>query len=240
MATQIEAKGLVKSYGSQEILDGLDLAVGPGECVLLTGANGVGKTTLLHILAGLTGFDAGSVRLGGVACRRVTDFPRSKIGLLTHQPILYDELTVQENLVFYGKLYHIPEAGEAAEQLIHRLGLNAQKKKEASRLSRGMQQRLSIARILMHAPTILLLDEPFTALDQAGAAILETILHEKIQKGAAIVITAHEIERSGRFATCRGVIEGGRIHFQHPNMRSGGRWKRNRALAPLLPAWREK
>ncbi len=213
MTSLLKARGLIKSFGSVNVLNGLDLHVDDGECILLTGANGAGKTTLLRVLAGLTGHDAGQVTMAGVACKKLNEYPREKIGLLTHQPILYDELTVLENLMFYGRLFLVSEVKEKARELIRLIGLESQTDIKAGQLSRGMQQRLSIARIQIHDPQFLFLDEPFTALDGEGTVLLENVIKEKRIAGRAIVITTHEVGKAGKLADRCGMIKNGRIFF---------------------------
>jgi heme exporter protein A len=213
MTTKLVVSGLIKRFGSTAVLAGLDLEVQAGDCILLTGANGAGKTTLLRILAGLTGIDAGSISLGGVVYGKRSDLPRRQIGFLTHQPILYESLTVLENLVFFGKLYGIGEAEKTARRLITKVGLALQAGKQAGKLSRGMQQRLSIARVLMHDPKILLMDEPYAGLDLEGAMMLGEILKECKDAGKIVLLTAHLLDQVGKNATRIGRLENGKVTF---------------------------
>lgn len=215
MTANIVVSGLIKRFGSLAVLDGLDLEAQAGDCILLTGANGAGKTTLLRILAGLTGMDGGTISLAGEACGTRSDIPRQRIGFLTHQPILYESLTVLENLVFFGRMYGIGEAEKKARRLITKVGLALQAGKQAGRLSRGMQQRLSIARVLMHDPKILLMDEPYAGLDLEGAVMLGEILKECRDAGKTVLLTAHLLDQVGKNATRIGRLENGRIAFSN-------------------------
>jgi heme exporter protein A len=213
MTASIVVSGLIKRFGNMAVLDGLDLDAQAGDCILLTGANGAGKTTLLRILAGLTGIDGGTIAFEGEVCGKRSDLPRQQIGFLTHQPILYDSLTVLENLVFFGRLYGVGEAEKRARRLITKVGLALQAEKQAGKLSRGMQQRLSIARVLMHDPKILLMDEPYAGLDLEGALMLGGILKECRDAGKTTLLTAHLLDQVGKNATRIGRLENGRITF---------------------------
>src|SRR5688572_4355132 len=160
----IRARGLGRHYGDKRALAGVDLDVGRGELLLVTGPNGSGKTTLLRLLAGLIVPTAGELEV-------VTD--RARIGFLSHEPLVYRELTPLENLDLYGRLYRIPERRERIGMLLERFGLWDARGERVGRYSRGMLQRLALCRTLLHEPRLLLLDEPFSALDADGAALLD-------------------------------------------------------------------
>ena len=186
----ISARGLAKRYGHRRIFAGVDLDLADGGLLLVTGPNGSGKTTLLRMLAGLSAPTAGELELPA----------RRSIGYLAHDPLVYRELTPLENLNLFGRLYRIPERGEHVGMLLERFGLWGVRHERVSSFSRGMQQRLGLCRVLLHAPQLLLLDEPFNALDDDGATLLDALLREQ---GRACVVATHEPERVIHLATAR-------------------------------------
>ena len=185
----ISAHGLAKRYGERRVFRGVDVDLGDGDFLLVTGPNGSGKTTLLRVLAGLAAPSAGSVQLP----------PRHTIGYLGHEPLVYRELTPLENLTLFGRLYRLPERGERIGMLLERFGLWEVRHERVSTFSRGMQQRLGLCRVLLHEPTHLLLDEPYNALDAEGAALLDGIFDEP----RTWVVATHEPQRVDRYATER-------------------------------------
>ena len=172
----IQVRGLVKSFGSKVALDGVDLDVAEGEFLTLVGPNGAGKTTLLRILATLTRPTEGSVRVAGYDLAREGAEIRRRVGLASHQTLLYDDLSAEENLRFYGRMYDVTDLEERITALLQRVGLEHRRHDPVRTFSRGMQQRLSIARALLHDPAILLLDEPYTGLDQQAMEVLREVL----------------------------------------------------------------
>jgi heme ABC exporter ATP-binding subunit CcmA len=189
----ISARGLGRRYGEKRVLSGLDLEVAAGDFLLVTGPNGSGKTTLLRLLAGLIVPTSGELEL---------EIDRSRIGFLGHDPLVYRELTPVENLDLYGRLYRIPERRERIGMLLERFGLWDARREQTGALSRGMLQRLALCRTLLHDPGLLLLDEPFSALDAAGA---ELLLDELAGRDArrTIVLASHQPERLGERPTAR-------------------------------------
>jgi heme exporter protein A len=181
----IHARGLGRRFGEKRVLNGIDLDVDAGEFLLVTGPNGSGKTTLLRLLAGLIVPTAGELEVR-------TD--RARIGFLGHEPLVYRELTPLENLDLYGRLYRIPERRERIGMLLERFGLWEARREQTAALSRGMLQRLALCRTLLHEPELLLCDEPFSALDAAGADLL---LDELSRRNArrTIVVSSHQPER---------------------------------------------
>ncbi len=189
----IRARQLGRRFGDKRVLAGIDFAVGPGDFVLVTGPNGSGKTTLLRLCAGLAAPTSGELEL---------DLDRSAIGFLGHEPLVYRELTALENLDLFGRLYRVPERRERIGMLLERFGLWEDRRERAGALSRGMLQRLALCRTLLHEPALLLLDEPFNALDHEGAALLERELAE-LRAERTFLVATHEPERLGALASGR-------------------------------------
>ncbi len=189
----IRARQLGRRFGDKRVLAGIDFAVGPGDFVLVTGPNGSGKTTLLRLCAGLAAPTSGELEL---------ELDRSEIGFLGHEPLVYRELTALENLDLFGRLYRVPERRERIGMLLERFGLWEDRRERAGALSRGMLQRLALCRTLLHEPTLLLLDEPFNALDHEGAALLERELAE-LRAERTFLVATHEPERLGALASGR-------------------------------------
>ena len=209
----IEAVGLRKSFGPVSVLCGVDLQVLPGERVLLVGPNGAGKTTLIKILATLLRPTAGYARVAGFDPVRQADMVRRCVGLVGHQTFLYGELTVSENLAFYARMYGV-EDGDRCRELLSLVGLSDRAGKQARTLSRGMQQRLALARVVLHRPPVLLLDEPDASLDQQGLSVLDGMLQDAAASGCAILFTSHDLRRGLDVASRVAVLSKGRIIFQ--------------------------
>jgi heme ABC exporter ATP-binding subunit CcmA len=207
----LEIIKLKKSYGLKPVLRGVDLAVEQGQRVALLGANGAGKTTMLRILAGLAEPDAGQVRIAGQDMLHAAPAARRAVGFVTHQPYLYDDLTVMENLLFFARMYGVKQRHERARALLERMGLLKRASERAGALSRGQSQRLALARALLHSPRLLLLDEPDTGLDEEGTALLEVILHEQTHNGGAVLFTTHQLERAIQWSDYIGLLRGGRL-----------------------------
>jgi ABC-type multidrug transport system ATPase subunit len=187
----IRVRELEKRYGRRRVLDGISFDLDRGAFLVVKGANGSGKTTLLRILAGLVAPTRGSVAVG-------TD--RSRIGLLAHEPLVYRELTALENLDLFGRLYRIPERRERIGMLLERFGLWDARNERVAAYSRGMTQRLALCRALLHEPDLLVLDEPFSALDDAGATLVDRELDE-LAGWRTVVVSTHEPRRLARLAT---------------------------------------
>jgi len=199
----LEARGLRRSFG------GLDLAVRPGEAVVVAGPNGAGKTTLLRILAGLMRPEAGEVRVLGHPVRGESSAGRRGIGFVSHQSLLYDDLTLTQNLTFAARLYRLARPGEAARAALEVAGLASRADESPRRLSRGMTQRAAIARALIHGPRVLLLDEPFTALDAESAERLRSDLAAGLAAGLGMVIVTHRLGEVWGVATRIAVLAEG-------------------------------
>jgi len=190
----IQARDLLKSFGPRTALAGVSLAVERGECVALVGPNGAGKTTLLRILATLTRPTSGSVRIAGLDPARAGEEVRRHVGFLSHRTLLYDDLTAEQNLRFYARMYDLGGATARIEELLARAGLAARQHDPVRTLSRGMQQRLAIARAVLHRPQVLLLDEPYADLDSQGTQALTHLLGELAGDGCTILLTTHDLE----------------------------------------------
>ena len=212
----LEARGLNHRFGRARILHGLDLTLAPGEALAVTGPNGAGKTTLLRILAGLMRPSAGEVRVMERPLARGDHQARRHIGLLTHQSLLYDDLTLLENLTFAARLYQLDRPGEAARAALERAGLGERADELPRRLSRGLLQRAAIARALLHAPKVLLLDEPFTALDAPAAAGLRSELQSTLARGFGLVLVTHHLAEAWALASRVAVLVRGRWVADEP------------------------
>jgi heme ABC exporter ATP-binding subunit CcmA len=186
----ITARKLGKRYGDKRVLRGVDLHIGRGDFAVVTGPNGSGKTTLLRICAGLAIPTEGTVTV---------DAERAQIGYLGHEPLVYRELTALENLDLYGRLYRVPERRERIGMLLERFGLWDARHERVASYSRGMTQRLALCRVLLHEPELLVLDEPYTALDAQGAVLLDEQLREL--KGKTFLVSTHDPERVAPLAS---------------------------------------
>jgi heme ABC exporter ATP-binding subunit CcmA len=189
----IEARKLGRRFGEKRVLHGVDLDVPRGGFVVVTGANGSGKTTLLRICAGLAIPTEGELRV---------DVERREIGYLAHEPLVYRELTALENLELYGRLYRVPERRERTGMLLERFGLWDARHDRVASYSRGMTQRLALCRVLLHDPALLVLDEPYTALDAQGADLLDAQLAE-LRGEHTLLVSTHDPVRLEPFATAR-------------------------------------
>lgn len=209
-APVLEARDVVRAYGRRRALDGVSVALGTGECLALFGPNGAGKTTLLRVLAGLLRPTRGSVHLDGVPVQGAAA-ARSQVGLLSHQSMLYAPLTVRENVHFTARLYGVPDPAAATDRALDRLGMTARAEQPVRALSRGLQQRVSIARAVVHGPRVLLLDEPYTGLDEAGASTLTALLTELRDSGATLVLVTHNLAEGLALATHAAIMRAGRL-----------------------------
>ena len=210
----IEIEGLTKSFGHHLALRRLDLKVRRGEFLAILGSNGAGKTTLIKILATLTKPSSGSIRLAGLDPKKSAAEIRHQIGVVCHQPYLYDNLTVYENLKFYGRMYNVPDLEVRIHQVVHQAGLMSQLHEPVRILSRGMQQRLSIARAIIHDPEIMLLDEPETGLDQNALFRFENLLTSFHNSAKTIIMTTHNPERGLRMADRVIILGQGKIVYE--------------------------
>jgi heme exporter protein A len=210
----IRVTRLIKNYGPHPVLRGVSLHVGRGEFLTLVGPNGAGKTTLLRILATLGRPTGGEVRVGGWSLPQAADRVRPHLGLISHQPLLYAELTAEENLRFFARMYGLVNPAERIDEVLESVDLSDRRHDPVGEFSRGMQQRLAIARAILHRPEVLLLDEPYTGLDQSAAAMLDEVLHAVATAGRTVVMTTHDLARG--LATCDriAILARGQIAFQ--------------------------
>lgn len=210
----IEVRKVVKAFGNRLVLRGVDLHLEPGEFVTLLGSNGAGKTTLLHIIATLSKATAGEVKIGGVDLASHAAHVRRYLGLVSHKTLLYDDLTAEENLRFYGRMYDVPRLAERVEAVLEMVGLWGRQRDPVWTYSRGMQQRLAIARAILHDPPVLLLDEPDTGLDQHATAMLGRLLQSVGVKQRTVLMTTHNLERGLSLGQRVLILAGGRIAFE--------------------------
>ncbi len=201
----IEARGLLRRYGRLVALDRVALTVAPGEAIALFGPNGAGKSTLLRILGTLLRPTAGELALFGASSPSSRREARRRIGFLGHASFLYPDLTPTENLTFYARMYGVAEPRRRVAELIERLGIHGWAHRPLRTLSRGLEQRCAVARVLLHEPELILLDEPFTGLDTAGVALLLDALRNAVDRGAALLLSTHDVE-IGLSAASRTVI----------------------------------
>jgi heme exporter protein A len=200
-----------KYYGDFPALRQIQLNIAPGSTVALLGRNGAGKTTLLRIIAGLSKASEGSVRIGGADVRQETT--RRRIGVLGHGISLYEELSAAENLILFAKLYGLADPAKHALAWLERTGLGRVRDGLVREFSRGMRQRLAVARAFLHEPEILLLDEPFTALDDRAIAVLQSLLEDAHARGRTIVMSTHQLKEALALATHVALIQRGQLAF---------------------------
>ncbi len=193
--TIIEAILLTKRYGARVALDRVSLEVRRGTSLAVFGPNGAGKTTLIRILASSLRPTSGTLRIAGRDPRGHDLETKARIGLISHQTFLYDDLTARENLAFFARLYGTPNVSARADSLLDSLDLFDRADDPVRTFSRGMQQRLSLARSLIHDPEIIFLDEPFTGLDPHAASVLETTLTRLRENGRTLLVTTHDLSR---------------------------------------------
>jgi len=209
--TVIEVRKLVKRFGLKTVLRGLDFRVQHGEFVALLGPNGAGKTTFLRILASLSRPALGEVRIGGYRLPAQAAAVRRLLGVVSHQPLLYGDLTAEENLNFYGRMYGVEGLEERAADVLEMIGLAPRRRDLVRTFSRGMQQRLAIGRAVLHDPEVLLLDEPHTGLDQDACSMLDRVLSEVATRGRTVVMTSHDLARAADLASRFDVLSRGVI-----------------------------
>jgi heme exporter protein A len=219
---RVEARGLQRAFGRQRALAGVDLTLKAGEAVALLGPNGAGKSTLVSILATLTTPSAGTVLYGGEA---PDDDTRRAIGVIAHESLCYADLNAHENVRFFARLYEVPDAAKKASTMVSRVGLSEEAARRPARTySRGMLQRLSVARALVHDPKLLLADEPFTGLDRSGVELLGRLLAEERARGAMLLVVTHDFDAVAQLVDRVVVLHKGKVALDEPvpAARTGG------------------
>jgi len=207
----ITVRKLVKRFGLKTVLRGLDFRVEPGEFVAILGPNGAGKTTFLRILASLSRPSLGEVRIAGYNLPGQASHVRRRLGVVSHLPLLYGDLTAEENLRFYGRMYGIPDLNVRIAEVLELVGLTHRRRDLVRTYSRGMQQRLAIGRAVMHDPEVMLFDEPYTGLDQDASTMLDRVLRDVAAAGRTVVMTSHDLARTADLASRFDVLSRGVI-----------------------------
>jgi heme exporter protein A len=219
VSAAIEARGVEKRFGRTVALAALDLELAAGASLAVLGANGAGKSTLLRLVAGLARPSAGALFVAG----RSAHDPRARgrVGLIGHSSFLYPLLSARENLVFAARLHRVPDPAARADRLLADEGLSEVAGRPAGTFSRGMAQRLAIARGLVHDPPIVLLDEPFTGLDDPAAERLATRLAALRREGRTLVLVTHDVRRAAELADEAAVLARGRLVHRSPVAQMG-------------------
>jgi len=207
----ITVRKLVKRFGLKTVLKNLDFEVADGEFVALLGPNGAGKTTFLRILASLSRPSMGEIRLAGYRLPEQASAVRRRLGVVSHLPLLYGDLTAEENLRFYARMYSLANAEQRISQVLDMVGLSPRRRDLVRTFSRGMQQRLAIGRAVLHDPQIILFDEPHTGLDQDACVMLDNVLKEVAARGRTVVMTSHDLARVAALASRFDVLSRGVI-----------------------------
>ena len=210
----IEAVGLAKSFGPVTALRDITLHIAQQQCIAVVGQNGAGKSTLIRILSTLIRPSSGHARVAGYDVQQQASDVRRSVGFAAHQPMLYADLSAAENLRFYGRMYAVPALEERIQQLVARVELTARRDDPVRTLSRGMQQRLTIIRSLLHNPPILLFDEPYTGLDHRAAGILNDLLQQLLAEGHTLLLTTHDLHWASQVADEMLILWRGRVVHQ--------------------------
>ena len=207
----ITVRKLVKRFGLKTVLRGMDFSVASGEFVALLGPNGAGKTTFLRILSSLSRPTMGSVNIAGYSLPGQAAAVRRRLGVVSHLPLLYGDLTAEENLRFFARMYNVPHADQRISEVLDLVGLASRRRDLVRTFSRGMQQRLAIGRAVLHDPEVMLFDEPHTGLDQDACLMLDTVLREVAARGRTVVMTSHDLARVADLASRFDVLSRGVI-----------------------------
>ncbi|UCH85062.1 MAG: heme ABC exporter ATP-binding protein CcmA [Candidatus Latescibacterota bacterium] len=212
----LAARDITKSFGRFKALRSVSLDLAAGEFLTIFGRNGAGKTTFLKIVSSIIRTYSGSVILFGSDLKRADDDTRRRIGFVSHESLLYKDLSVYDNLMFYARLYRVQSPGQRIAEMIARVDLEAKTTVPVRALSRGMRQRLALARAFIHGPELLLLDEPFTGLDERASEILDGFLDEFVKHGGSVVMVTHDIDRGWRHAHRVAVLDRGAVVYETP------------------------
>lgn len=230
---RLAVRQLSKAFGFLWALREINLEIGPGECIALLGPNGAGKTTLLKLLSLLLDPTAGQIELDGQRLQRGSSAPRSAIGFLSPNEHLYENLTARENLLFFNSLYGKVTKPAELEEVLDAVGLSRFQREYVSSLSSGMKCRLSIAKWLLIEPKLILLDEPFGALDGSGVDLLEGYVKSSCQRGGVAVIATHHVSRVLGLCTRAIILDQGKLIFDEPRREP---WESlHRAFGAFLP-----
>ena len=206
----VEVEELAREFGPTKAVAGVSFSLAPGECLALFGPNGAGKTTLLRVLAGLLKPTSGSARVSGIALPG-GPLARSRVGLISHHTMLYEALSARENVSFSARLYGIRDAGARVDDALRHMSMLERADASVRSLSRGMQQRVSIARATVHSPQLVLADEPYSGLDESGARALTAVLQELRSTGTAIIVVTHNLVEGLSLATHAAVMQRGKF-----------------------------
>lgn len=217
MPVMIEVRQLSKRFGPKVVLRQLDFQVNEGEFVALLGPNGAGKTTFLRILSSLARPTFGEMHIAGYQLPEQAAAVRRHLGVVSHQPLLYGDLSAEENLTFYGRMYAIHHLKDRLQEVLELVGLAPRRRDLVRTFSRGMQQRLAIARAILHDPDVLLLDEPHTGLDQDACDMLDQVLQQDAMRGRTVVMTSHDLARVEDLASRFDVLSRGKICASTPH-----------------------
>jgi len=209
-APVVEVANLTREFGPRQAVAGVTFSLAPGECLALFGPNGAGKTTLLRVLAGLLKPTSGTARISGIVLPG-GPLARSRVGLISHHTMLYDSLSARENVSFSARLYGIRDAKARVEDSLLRMSMLERGDAPVRSLSRGMQQRVSIARAMVHSPQLVLADEPYSGLDESGARSLTAVLQELRSAGTAIIVVTHNLLEGLSLATHAAVMQRGKF-----------------------------
>jgi heme ABC exporter ATP-binding subunit CcmA len=212
--TAVAVEDVWKYYGDYAALRGIALEAAPGSCLALIGRNGAGKTTLLRIIGGFSRPMKGQVLIHGQ--RPGETAARRRMGYIGHGISVYDELSAFENLTLYGRLYGLPDPRKSALHWLERTGLERSRDGLVREFSRGMRQRLAVARAFLHDPEVLLLDEPFTALDDRAIAVLQGLLRDALANGKTVVMSTHQLREALELATHVAMLARGKLAFTGP------------------------
>ncbi|MBM3934918.1 MAG: ABC transporter ATP-binding protein [SAR202 cluster bacterium] len=215
-AAAIEIRGLTKAYGRTMVLRGLDMDIPWGQVVTVLGANGSGKSTLMRILSSVTRPDGGAVRIGGMDLAKHGPALRRTIGVVSHDPLLYNDMSGYENLKFFGRMFSLDRLDERIAANAERLAITPRLHQRVGTLSHGWRKRISIARALLHDPLLLLLDEPESGLDQSALGVLEGIIRDRSNRDRSIIMTTHNLERGISIGDQVAIFSRGVIAFQQP------------------------
>ena len=207
----ITVKKLIKRFGLKTVLRGLDFQVEQGEFVALLGPNGAGKTTFLRILSSLSRPTMGEVSIANYRLPDQAAAVRSRLGVVSHLPLLYGDLTAEENLRFYARMYGVADMDDRISEVLELVGLKHRRRDLVRTFSRGMQQRLAIGRAVLHDPDVMLFDEPHTGLDQDACTMLDSVLGEVAARGRTVVMTSHDLARAADLASRFDILSRGII-----------------------------